>query len=113
MPFEKGHEKIGGKTKGTINRLTAEYKELIAASDPVSFLIKAYTVGIIDEEKLTLKERCDIARDLLKKLVPDMKAVELGNTDGEPFILRLPNYRELLDKRDRCPEGLPAPTIPA
>jgi hypothetical protein len=83
----KGSPKSGGRVKGTTNKLTTDYKDLIAQSDPIQFLIDAFTQGYIngnveDAESaeqyltLTLKERCDIAKDLAKKIVPDVKAIE-------------------------------------
>jgi len=91
-----GSPKTGGRTKGTSNRLTADYKDIIAKSNPIDFLISAFTKGYIegavnpiqedDSDKyltLTFKERCDIARDLAKKIVPDLKAVEHTGKDGE------------------------------
>ena len=90
----KGSPKTGGRVKGTTNKLTTDYKDLISESNPVQFLIDAFTNGYIegnvknpeDMEQyltLTLKERCDIAKDLAKKIVPDVKAIEHSGKDGE------------------------------
>ena len=84
----KGSPKSGGRQKNTVNRLTADFKTLITESNPVQFLIDAYELGYIkgnvspkdSKERyltLTLKERCDIAIALAKKIVPDMKSTDI------------------------------------
>lgn len=99
---KKGSPKTGGRTKGTVNKLTEEYKDIIALSSPVEFLIEAFTIGRIegnvnplhkeDEDKyltLTYKERCDIARSLSNKIVPDLKSVDHGELRGTMnFIIK-------------------------
>lgn len=89
-----GKREGAGRKKGIANKLAMDYKELIAQSNPIQFLIDAFTNGYIegnvedpdDMEQyltLTLKERCDIAKDLAKKIVPDVKAIEHTGKDGE------------------------------
>lgn len=88
--------KSGGRTKGVANRLTMEYKEMIEASGPIEFLIQAFTTGIVGAEVLTAKERCDIARDLAKKIVPDLKAIEhKGDGEGGKIIVQMISYKDL------------------
>jgi arginine utilization protein RocB len=102
MPNKDG-TKSGGRQKGTVNRLTDEYKEIIAASNPVEFLIDAFTYGYVENkslkskevkdddkfvsEYLSAKERCDIAKDLAKKIVPDLNSVDHGDIKGAMTIL--------------------------
>ena len=86
----KGSPKSGGRQKNTVNRLTADFKTLITESNPVQFLINAYELGyikgnvnpLLEDSKeryltLTLKERCDIAIALARKIVPDMKSTDI------------------------------------
>jgi hypothetical protein len=93
---KKGCVKSGGRQKGVVNKITADHKALITASNPIEFLIHAFTTGTIkgnvnplleDSQKhqyltLTYKERCDIAINLAKKIVPDLKAVDM-TSDGK------------------------------
>jgi hypothetical protein len=102
MAPPKGCKKTGGRVKGTANRLTTDYKQLIGDSNPIEFLLNAFQKGYIegavhpsmleDSEKyltLTYKERCDIARDLAKKIVPDLKAIDHGEFSGKmTFIMQ-------------------------
>lgn len=92
MPNWDG-SKSGGRQKGTANRLTAEYKDLIIDSNPIQFLIDAYTSGQVGNDKLSAKERCDIAQTLSKKIVPDLKSVEYSGKDGGNIIIETVQYR--------------------
>jgi hypothetical protein len=89
MVFKKGDKRPegAGRTKGIANKLTEEYKDLIAKSSPIEFLIEAFTKGRVGGDILTYKERCDIARDLAKKIVPDLKSIDHGKIEGTVTIL--------------------------
>lgn len=50
MPFPKGHKKIGGKTKGTENKLTSVTKELIFLSIDRQSVYFDQTMGNIRTE---------------------------------------------------------------
>lgn len=92
-----GKREGAGRQKGTVNRITQEYRDIIAKSNPVQFLIDAFQNGYIEgvvhplqEESdaenryltLTLKERCDIAKSLTDKILPNLKAIEHTGEDG-------------------------------
>lgn len=104
MPNNSG-VKTGGRKKGTANRLTTEYKELIESCGTIEFLIDAFTNGYIENkaltkarkgkdseykhitEYLTAKERCDVAASLAKKIVPDLKAMDHTTGGGGQFTI--------------------------
>ena len=76
-----GKRENSGRRKGVKNILCDKYRDLIAESNPIEFLINAFTKGYIltpdmSGQILTDRERCDIARDLLKKIMPDLKAID-------------------------------------
>jgi hypothetical protein len=110
MVYKDG-SKSGGKVKGTVHRLTSEYREIIETSNPLLFLIDAFKSGYVDGEKLSARERCDIARDLVKKIVPDLKSVEVKNKDTERLIFTILDYRAELGRQHSNPQGLPPPTL--
>jgi hypothetical protein len=94
MAGKGGKTPGAGRKLGTPNKLTQEYKAIIAESNPIQFLVDAFTKGkILDSkgkqqgEDLTAKERVDIANNLARKIMPDLKAVEHTGEGGSPFTI--------------------------
>lgn len=76
-----GKRENAGRKKGATNNVSAKYRDLIIESNPIEFLISAFKKGFIADSDnipqfLTYKERCDIARDLVKKIIPDLKTID-------------------------------------
>lgn len=81
MKFEAGHEKVGGRKKGTPNRLTENLEIALAEMnlDPVAILTRLMP-------KLPPEKQADIALNLMGYLYPRRKAIEI-------------NPREILNER--------------
>ena len=75
MPFEKGHQKIGGRTKGTSNKIT-----LIRADDlllkldvnPIQKLI-----DIAESDEASIDQRINCYKEIAKYTYPRLKLKEL------------------------------------
>lgn len=82
MPFQKGHKKTGGRTRGVPNKLSAELQlrglELLQQRcDPISVMI-----GLIENPKSSLELRGKMADCLAKYLYVPKKAVEVSGPGG-------------------------------
>lgn len=80
MAFKEGHEKKGGRKKGTPNRLTKEFRVLLKS-------ILYEEVERIPEylESLEPKEKLEAIIKLLNYAVPKVQSI--NSKDGEPFDL--------------------------
>lgn len=78
MAFKEGHEKVGGRSKGTPNRLTKEFRILLKE-------ILYQEVEMIPEYLQTLdpKEKLEVIIKLLNYAIPKVKPVD--SVSGEPF----------------------------
>ena len=78
MAFKEGHEKKGGRSKGTPNRLTSEFRVLLKS-------ILYEEVERIPEylKSLEPKEKLEAVIKLLNYSVPKVKPID--SSDGEPF----------------------------
>ena len=71
--FEKGHKKTGGRKKGTPNKKTAQFKEILGDFDTITELKDLYQTTDKDELKFA------ICKEFLKYEYPQRKAVEFAN----------------------------------
>lgn len=79
MAFVKGREKTGGRTKGTPNKNTAEFKDnVMSAINDKKFI-----------EKLK-KERPELLVSLAKAMLP--KDVNLGSQEDNKLEIRIRGY---------------------
>ena len=84
MPFDKGHQKIGGRTKGTPNKVT-----LIRADDlllkldinPIQRLIE-----IAESDEASIDQRINCYKEIAKYTYPRLKLQEL-------WVSRLENLK--------------------
>ena len=78
MAFKEGHDKVGGRSKGTPNRLTKEFRILLKE-------ILYREVEMIPEYLKTLepKDKLEVIIKLLNYAVPKVQAI--NSNDGEPF----------------------------
>lgn len=72
--FEKGHKKTGGRTKGTPNKKTAQFKEMLGNFDTVAELKFLFETCEDDDLKFA------ICKEFLKYEYPQRKAIELAET---------------------------------
>jgi hypothetical protein len=90
MPFEKGHTKIGGRKKGTSNKVT-----LIRADDllleldinPIQKLIE-----IAESDEASLDQKINCYKEIAKYTYPRLKLQELWVSppeNSEPTIIQL------------------------
>ena len=71
--FQKGRAKTGGRKKGTPNKKTAQYKEILGDFDTVTELKELYQTTDKDDLKFA------ICKEFLKYEYPQRKAVEIAN----------------------------------
>jgi hypothetical protein len=71
--FQKGHKKTGGRKKGTPNKKTAQFKEVLGDFDTVIELKNLYATTDKDDLKFA------ICKEFLKYEYPQRKAVEIAN----------------------------------
>ena len=90
-----------GRRKGTPNRDTAQTREFIQKeADPIAFLSRvcrglqfeaALDPGDAKKAKMypTLDQRLHAAQTLARKVLPDMKAIEMTGEAGAPISVRI------------------------
>ena len=71
--FQKGRAKTGGRKKGTPNKKTAQFKEILGDFDTVTELKELYQTTDKDDLKFA------ICKEFLKYEYPQRKAVEIAN----------------------------------
>ena len=95
-----GYPKTGGRRKGVPNRTTAMTREYITReADPVDFLCRVcrglqFEAAPAPGEKKrmvspTLEMRLSAATTLARKVLPDMKALELAGDAAAPITVRI------------------------
>jgi hypothetical protein len=75
MPFEKGHTKIGGRKKGTSNKVTlirADDLLLQLGINPIQKLIQ-----IAESDKASLDQKINCYKEIAKYTYPRLKLQEL------------------------------------
>ena len=70
--FKKGHEKLGGRTKGTKNKVNAQIKERIK-----NFIDNNYDNVLEDLKELDSLERVRFYLKLLEFVLPKQKSIDL------------------------------------
>jgi hypothetical protein len=104
--FEEGHEKIGGRVKGSANKSTQEARDiaerlgckpfevlcLFAMGDFERLGYKEYTIKVIGEnavDELTISPelRQKSARDACKYLHSELKSVEVSTSEGAAAVV--------------------------
>ena len=76
MPFEEGHSKIGGRKKGTPNKVTLiKADDLLLELDvnPIQKLIE-----IAESDEATLDQRINCYKEIAKYTYPRLKLQELA-----------------------------------
>ena len=87
MPFVKGQPKVGGRKRGSKNKLPAAIEEILATHncDPIA--------GLIRVARSTEKKNPQVAAfcygKLANKIIPDKRAVEHSGPDGGPVPLEI------------------------
>ena len=90
MPFEEGHSKIGGRKKGTPNKVTlikADDLLLELGVNPIQKLIE-----IAESDEATLDQRINCYKEIAKYTYPRFKSQELRVTPLEkltPTVIEL------------------------
>lgn len=84
MSFDKGHKKVGGRTKGTPNKTTADIR------NNVQFLIESNLPKMQKWIDATAEENPSKAIDIMIKLtdyvLPKLKSIEVvDNSEEKPF----------------------------
>lgn len=78
--FEKGRAKTGGRQKGTPNKKTAEFKQVLGDFDTVREMVKLFYTTEKDDLKVA------ICKEFLKYEYPQRKAIELAQEVELPVI---------------------------
>ena len=90
MPFEKGHTKIGGRKKGTLNMVTlirADDLLLELGINPIQKLIE-----IAESDEASLDQKINCYKEIAKYTYPRLKLQELWVSppeNSEPTIIEL------------------------
>ncbi len=90
MPFEEGHSKIGGRKKGTPNKVTLiKADDLLLELDvnPIQKLIE-----IAESDEASLDQRINCYKEIAKYTYPRFKSQELRVTPLEnlaPTVIKL------------------------
>jgi hypothetical protein len=84
MPFQKGREKTGGRTRGVPNKLSATIRERLGQQgvDPVSGLL-----SIAEHRECSLELKAKALSDLISYCYPKLKNVELSTPALSDFSL--------------------------
>ena len=99
MAGKGGPNPGAGRPKGAVNAITVDLRDKIEKAGVIDFLIDVYNGKPIKSKKKgeedqvpTLSMRVDVAQFLTKKIVPDLKAMELSvgdNSGYESLVERL------------------------
>ena len=90
MPFQKGHTKIGGRKKGTSNKVTlirADDLLLQLGINPIQKLIE-----IAESEEASLDQKINCYKEIAKYTYPRLKLQDLriaSSIDTNPTIIEL------------------------
>ena len=90
MPFEKGHSKIGGRKKGTPNKVTLIKADDLLLELDVNPIQKLIEIAESDEASLDQKINC--YKEIAKYTYPRFKSQELRVTPLEnpaPTVIEL------------------------
>ena len=82
--------KTGGRQKGTPNKKTREFQEILGDYNPLEALLK-----IIQNEETPLEIRNKINLDLLAYMYPKRKAIEVSSADIASPIINIVASKEL------------------
>ena len=78
MAFETGHQKVGGRKKGTPNKLTKEMREVLKG------MVAEELEGLPQRfDELDTKDRLEVFIKLLPFVLP--KTQSISHTQGEGF----------------------------
>lgn len=80
MGQKVGHKKVGGRKKGTPNKKTKELLEVLGSFNPAEKLMQLYEES--DDKDL----KASIAKELMKYVYPQRKAVEMTGDIELPKI---------------------------
>ena len=80
MGQKVGHKKVGGRQKGTPNKKTKELLEVLGSFNPAEKLMQLYAETTNEELKTS------IAKELMKYVYPQRKAVEMTGDVQLPEI---------------------------
>lgn len=85
MAKPKGSPKVGGRVKGTPNKVTAPIREKFQQ------LLDGYGIDkmLKDLESLKPKERLDIVSGLAEFVIPKLARTEVKNEDGNVVTLKI------------------------
>ena len=90
--FTKGHEKKGGRKKGTPNKRRTIFESLeeiqTADGKPVD-VVKLFFEGLMAMPPF---QQVDALLDFMKFIYPQQKSLDIGNKDGEGFKIIIEDY---------------------
>lgn len=108
--FQPGHERLGGKTKGTRNKINRDVTATAArlGVDPFEVLClfakgDTKALQLPPKARVSPNQRLAAAIQACKYLYSQKRAVEIKNPDGTGFVVKVEDYTV---KNDR-PENIP------
>lgn len=102
--FDKGHEKIGGRAKGTKNKTTVLLKEAIIMAAEHEGLDRHGKDGLVGFLRMLSRREPAVFGRLMEKLLP----YQLTGKDGSPMQVVHSTKQQLLDRMKE--RGMPIPT---
>jgi len=91
MPVPKG-TRIGGRQKGTPNKITKEREAAIAATGLTPL---DYMLGILRDDKCERAVRLDAAKAAAPYVHPKLATMELTGKDGGPLAVGVIKFSDL------------------
>ena len=101
--FEKGHEKKGGREKGTKNKTTTLLKEAIIMAAECEGLDRHGKGGLVGFLRMLSRREPAVFGRLMEKLLP----YQLTGKDGSPMQVVHTTKEQLLDRMKE--RGMPLP----
>lgn len=90
MPASKGHQKWGGRKKGTPNKINVATRSRIEEeADPIGFLCGIIRGSDVEGVTPTLEQRMAAAKILAGKVLPDLRSVEMEHISAPHEITEL------------------------
>lgn len=92
MPFQKGHKKVGGRVKGTINKRRTVFESLeeIVTEDGKPVDVVKMFFGALDT--MPPYQQVDALLDFMQYVYPKQRNIEIGNASEEGFKIIVENY---------------------
>lgn len=90
--FQKGHKKVGGREKGSINKrrtIFESLEEIVTEDGKPIDVVKLFFNGLMT---MPPYQQVDALIDFMKFIYPQQKTLEIGNKDEQGFKVVIEDY---------------------